>query len=109
MQVLKKLISIIKKNKKKNPNISYTALIFKKGLKFCISKFVEESKELAIISKTNKKKKIISESVDMFYHFLVLLEYKKIKFSEIIRELAKRQKISGIQEKKSRKKNVRQK
>jgi phosphoribosyl-ATP pyrophosphohydrolase len=109
MQVLKKLISIIKKNKKKNPNISYTALIFKKGLKFCISKFVEESKELAIISKSNKKKKIISESVDMFYHFLVLLEYKKIKFSEIIRELAKRQKISGIQEKKSRKKNVRQK
>ena len=39
----------------------------------------------------------------------VLLEYKKIKFSQIIKELAKRQKISGIQEKKSRKKNVRQK
>ena len=107
MQVLKKLIFIIKKNKKKSPNISYTSLIFRKGLKFCISKFVEESKELAIISKSNNKKKIISESVDMLYHFLVLLEYKKIKFSQIIKELAKRQKISGIQEKKSRKKYVR--
>jgi phosphoribosyl-ATP pyrophosphohydrolase len=107
MQALKKLIFIIKRNKKKSPNVSYTALIFRKGLKFCISKFVEESKELAIISKSNNKKKIISESVDMFYHFLVLLEYKKIKFSEIIKELAKRQKISGIQEKKGRKKYVR--
>ena len=109
MQALKKLIFTIKKNKKKSPKISYTALIFRKGLKFCISKFIEESKELAIISKSNKKKKIISESVDMLYHFLVLLEYKKIKFSQIIKELAKRQKISGIQEKKSRKINVRQK
>ena len=51
MQALKKLIFTIKKNKKKSPKISYTALIFRKGLKFCISKFIEESKELAIISK----------------------------------------------------------
>ena len=107
MQALKKLIFTIKKNKNKSPKISYTGLIFRKGLKFCISKFIEESKELAIISKSNNKKKIISESADMLYHFLVLLEYKKIKFSKIIKELVKRQKISGIQEKKSRKKNVR--
>ena len=42
----------------------------------------------------------------MLYHFFVLLELKKIKFSSILKELKKRQKISGIQEKLGRK-NVR--
>ena len=39
------LIKIIKKNKKKNPKISYTANIFNKGKNFCIKKFSEEAKE----------------------------------------------------------------
>ena len=42
----------------------------------------------------------------MLYHLLVLLELKKIKFSSILKELKKRQKISGIEEKLARK-NVR--
>ena len=104
MQALKKLIFTIKKNKKKSPKISYTALIFRKGLKFCISKFIEESKELAIISKSNNKKKIISESVDMFYHFLVLLESKRINFNLVLKELNKRRHRSGFEEKKNRRK-----
>jgi phosphoribosyl-ATP pyrophosphohydrolase len=67
---------------------------------------MEESKELAHALKKNIKKNIISESADMLYHFLVLLELKKIKFSSILKELKKRQKISGLEEKLARK-NVR--
>ena len=108
MNIFKKLIFIIKQNKKKSSKVSYTALLFKKGSRFCINKFMEESKELSNALKQSIKKNIIAESADMLYHFLVLLELKKIKFSDVLKELKKRQKISGIEEKLNRK-NVRQK
>jgi phosphoribosyl-ATP pyrophosphohydrolase len=101
------LIKKIKKNKYKNPNISYTASLFKKGKNFCIKKFIEEARELASASKYSNKKNIVHEASDLLYHFLVLLEFKKISIASIMKELKRRQKISGIQEKKSRKKNVR--
>ena len=101
------LIKKIKKNKYKNPNISYTASLFKKGKSFCIKKFMEEARELAVSSKYSNKKNIVHEASDLLYHFLVLLEFKKISIASIMKELKRRQKISGIQEKQSRKKNVR--
>ena len=99
---LSELAKTIKKNRKKDRNISYTASLFKKGKNFCIKKFMEEARELAASSKYSNKKSIVHEASDLFYHFLVLLELKKIKMSLIMRELKKRQKISGIQEKNNR-------
>jgi phosphoribosyl-ATP pyrophosphohydrolase len=99
---LSKLVKTIKKNKNKSSNISYTASLFKKGKNFCIKKFMEEARELATSSKYSNKKNIVHEASDLLYHFLVLLELKKIKMSLIMKELKKRQKISGIQEKNNR-------
>jgi phosphoribosyl-ATP pyrophosphohydrolase len=104
---LEQLIQKIKKQKNKNPKISYTASLIKKGENFCIKKFMEEAKELAASAKYSNKKNIIHEAADLLYHFLVLLEFKKISMTSVMKELKRRQKISGIQEKKNRKKNVR--
>jgi phosphoribosyl-ATP pyrophosphohydrolase len=104
---LSKLVKIIKKNKNKDPKISYTASLLKKGKTFCIKKFIEEARELASSSKYSNKKNIVHEASDLLYHFLVLLEFKKIPITSIMKELKRRQRISGIQEKKNRKKNVR--
>jgi phosphoribosyl-ATP pyrophosphohydrolase len=101
------LIKKIKYNKNKNPGISYTASLFQKGENFCIKKFMEEARELAASSKYSNKKNIVHEAADLLYHFLVLLEFKKISITSIMKELKRRQRISGIQEKKNRKKNVR--
>ena len=106
-KTLEELIKIIKKQKKNNSKVSYTASLFKKGKNFCIKKFMEEARELAVSSKYSNKKNIVHEASDLFYHFLVLLEFKKVSITSIMKELKRRQKISGIQEKKSRKKNVR--
>ena len=106
---LTKLIKIIKNNKNKNSRVSYTASLFKRGKNFCIKKFIEEAKEFALSSKYSNKKNIVHEASDLLYHFLVLIEFKKISITSIMKELKKRQKISGIQEKKNRKKNVRSK
>jgi len=104
---LSKLVKIIKKNKNKDPKISYTASLLKKEKIFCIKKFIEEARELASSSKYSNKKNIVHEASDLLYHFLVLLEFKKIPITSIMKELKRRQRISGIQEKKNRKKNVR--
>ena len=68
---------------------------------------MEEARELAVSSKYSNKKNIVHEASDLLYHFLVLLEFKKISIGSVMRELKRRQKVSGIQEKKNRKKNVR--
>jgi phosphoribosyl-ATP pyrophosphohydrolase len=106
-KTLEELIKIIKKQKKNNSKVSYTASLFKKGKNFCIKKFMEESRELAASYKYSNKKNIVHEASDLLYHFLVLLEFKKISITSIMKELKRRQRISGIQEKKNRKKNVR--
>jgi phosphoribosyl-ATP pyrophosphohydrolase len=104
---LEQLFQKIKKQRNKDPKISYTASLMKKGNNFCIKKFMEEAKELAASAKYSNKKYIIQEAADLLYHFLVLLEFKKTSMISVMNELKKRQKISGIQEKKNRSKNVR--
>ena len=104
---LEQLIQKIKKQKNKNPKISYTASLLKKGKNFCTKKFMEEAKELAVSAKYSNKKNTTHEAADLLYHFLVLLEFKKISMTSVMKELKRRQKISGIKEKKNRKKNVR--
>jgi phosphoribosyl-ATP pyrophosphohydrolase len=99
---LEQLVEKIKKQKNKNVKISYTASLFKKGKNFCIKKFMEEARELAASSKYSNKKNIVHEASDLLYHFLVLLEFKKIKMSSVMKELKKRQRESGIQEKNNR-------
>jgi phosphoribosyl-ATP pyrophosphohydrolase len=63
---------------------------------------MEEARELAASSKYSNKKNIVHEASDLLYHFLVLLEFKKIKMSSVMKELKKRQRESGIQEKNNR-------
>ena len=96
---LEQLIKKIKKQKNKNPKISYTASLIRKGKNFCIKKFMEEAKEFAISSKYSNKKNLIHEATDVLYHYLVLLESKKISFRLILKEIKKRSKTSGIIEK----------
>lgn len=104
---LEKLVNRIKKQKKKSPKISYTAKLFMSGKNFCIKKFMEEAKEFAVSCKYSIKKNITHEAADVLYHFFVLLGLKKISITSIMRELKRRQNISGIQEKINRNKNVR--
>jgi phosphoribosyl-ATP pyrophosphohydrolase len=101
------LIKKIKKNKSKNPKISYTSFLIKKNNHFYIKKLREEFSELVKELLSRNKKKIVHEAADLIYHLLVSLEKKKVNFFDVVKELRKRQKISGIEEKKSRKKHVR--
>ena len=52
--------------------------------------------------KKEKKKEIIGEAADTLYHMLVLLRSKNISINEVLTELASREGVSGIEEKRKR-------
>ena len=101
-KVLDKLDAIIKERIKESSKNSYTAKLVKKGPEKCAEKFGEEAIELIVAIIKKKKKDVISEAADTLYHMCVLLRSKSISINEVLSELASREGISGIEEKRKR-------
>ena len=101
-KILERLDLTIQRKTTESPNQSYTAKLLKKGTEKCAEKFGEEAIELIVASVKKKKKEIIGEAADALYHMLVLLRSKNISINEVLSELASREGISGIEEKRKR-------
>ena len=101
-KILERLDLTIQGKTTESPNKSHTAKLLKKGTEKCAEKFGEEAIELIVASVKKKKKEIIGEAADTLYHMLVLLRSKNISINEVITELASREGISGIEEKRQR-------
>ena len=100
--ILERLDLTIQGKTTESPNKSHTAKLLKKGTEKCAEKFGEEAIELIVASVKKKKKEIIGEAADTLYHMFVLLRSKNISINEVLRELASREGISGIEEKRKR-------
>jgi len=92
IKFLQELSGIIKERKENLPEHSYTTKLFKEGENRIIQKFGEESVEVMIAAKNNDREEIINEASDLIYHFLVLLEEKEIKLSDVVNNLEARHK-----------------
>ena len=102
--ILERLDLTIKGKKTESVDKSHTAKLLKKGTEKCAEKFGEEAIELIVASVKKKKKEIIGEAADTLYHLFVLLRSKNISINEVLTELASREGISGIEEKRKRNK-----
>ena len=100
--LLERLDLTIQGKTTESPNKSHTAKLLKKGTEKCAEKFGEEAIELIVASVKKKKKEIIGEAADTLYHMFVLLRSKNISINEVLTELASREGISGIEEKRKR-------
>ena len=100
--ILERLDLTIQGKTTESPNKSHTAKLLKKGTEKCAEKFGEEAIELIVASVKKKKKEIIGEAADTLYHMCVLLRSKNISINEVLSELASREGISGIEEKRKR-------
>ena len=87
---LYKTIESRKTSKNKN---SYTKKLFKEGEKKIAQKFGEESTELIIDFLKGSKKRTTEEAIDVIYHLFVLLSAKKIKITELEKEMSKRKNV----------------
>ena len=101
-KILERLDLTIQGKTTESPNKSHTAKLLKKGTEKCAEKFGEEAIEFIVASVKKKKKEIIGEAADTLYHMFVLLRSKNISINEVLTELASREGISGIEEKRKR-------
>jgi len=103
--IILEIAAILEKRKESSADSSYTKLLFDRGLEEILSKVSEESDELIEAAKSkeeNKKKKLIHETADLWFHTMVLLSYEGISAEEVLNELEKRFGTSGLDEKASR-------
>tara|TARA_B110001454_G_C12324259_1_gene269114 strand:- start:94 stop:399 length:306 start_codon:yes stop_codon:yes gene_type:complete len=97
---LENLVKTIRDKKNKNEDKSYTTSLLSGGIVKCIDKMQEEFDELK--EALNDNSNIVHEAADTIYHLLVTLEAANIKFEDVLEELERRKKQSGIEEKNNR-------
>ena len=83
------LMELIKGRKNERVEGSYTSYLFDKGLDKILKKIGEESSEVIIAAK-NDRKEAVYEISDLIYHMLVLMAEMDIDIKDIIKELASR-------------------
>ena len=84
------LYTVIASRKGGNPEQSYTASLFDKGIAKIAQKVGEEAVETVIDGVSGSKERVISESADLLYHLLVLWAARDVSPDEIWAELGKR-------------------
>lgn len=90
-----------------DPASSYVARLLAGGPDAFLKKIGEEATEVVLAAKDADRgadpAKIVHEVADLWFHCLVALAHYGLKPSDVLAELARRQGISGITEKASRK------
>ena len=101
-EILKKLDQVLEDRKTKSSRESYVSSLYEKGIGKICDKVDEESKELINALKAESNERIISETVDLWFHSLIALSMKNLSSDDILLELEKRFGVSGHDEKRSR-------
>jgi phosphoribosyl-ATP pyrophosphohydrolase len=103
--ILFKLADLIKNRRLSNREDSYVKSLLEDGTKKINEKIFEEALELIEASLEDneaKKKKVIHEMADLWFHTMVLLENEGLELEDILSELETRFGTSGHEEKSSR-------
>jgi len=100
--VLKRLEEVLEERKSADPDSSYVAKLYHKGLDSILKKIGEEATETVMAAKDGEKDKIIYETADLWFHCMVLLSQQNIKTEDVLNELDRRFGLSGLEEKASR-------
>lgn len=85
-----------------DPQTSYVAKLLSKGQDSILKKIGEESTELVMASKDGQNERVVAEMADLWFHCLVLLTHHGLRPEDVLRELDRREGLSGLVEKASR-------
>jgi phosphoribosyl-ATP pyrophosphohydrolase len=100
--VLDRLAELLEQRKTADPQTSYVAKLYSKGMDGILKKVGEEATETVLAAKDGDPEKIIYETADLWFHCLVMLAQAGLKPQDVLDELARREGLSGIVEKASR-------
>lgn len=99
---LNRLADLLEQRKSADPQSSYVAKLYAKGMDSILKKVGEEATETILAAKNNDKQHLIYETADLWFHTLVMLAQAGLKPQDVLDELARREGLSGIAEKASR-------
>ena len=100
--ILNRLADLLEERKSADPQSSYVAKLYAKGIDSILKKVGEEATETIIAAKDGNKEDIIYETADLWFHTLIMLAHAGLKPQDVLDELARREGLSGIAEKASR-------
>lgn len=104
---LSRLMRTIESRRSGDPAQSYTARLLSGKEDSLLKKLGEEAVEAALACKGGERSAIIAEFADLWYHSLVTLARYDIALEEVLAELARREGMSGLEEKAARKAQAR--
>ena len=108
--ILNRLAEIIESRKLSNggnPETSYISRLFAKGDDAILKKIGEEATETVMAAKDARHEgdssKVLYECADLWFHSLIMLAQFDLTPQQVLNELARREGLSGLEEKAARK------
>ena len=96
--VLARLAAVIESRRGGDPDKSYVARLFHKGTDAILKKVGEEAVEVVMAAKDGAPDKIVYEVADLWFHSMIALAQFNLTPADVIRELARREGLSGLAE-----------
>ncbi|NTS78766.1 bifunctional phosphoribosyl-AMP cyclohydrolase/phosphoribosyl-ATP diphosphatase HisIE [Catenovulum sp. SM1970] len=87
---LSDLQDVIASRKGTDPESSYTAHLFSRGVKRISQKVGEEGVECALAATAGDKDELVCESADLLYHLTVLLQSMDLSLVDVVNKLKER-------------------
>lgn len=108
--VLCSLADVLEERKQAQPDTSYVASLYAKGLNKILEKVGEEATETLLAAKDCEQKSqdedavnaLIGETADLWFHSLVMLAKLGQRPEQVLAELERRFDLSGLEEKAQR-------
>lgn len=104
--ILERLDEILQERRQADPDSSYVASLYAKGLDAILKKVGEEATETVMAAKDvaagGAQDKLVYEVADLWFHTLVLLVDQGLSHRQVLDELGRRFGVSGHDEKASR-------
>jgi phosphoribosyl-ATP pyrophosphohydrolase len=97
--VLERLSQVLEARKQAEPESSYVAMLYAKGLDAILKKIGEEATETVMAAKDGAPDKVVCEVADLWFHTLVLLAQQGLGPGAVLAELDRRFGLSGLEEK----------
>ncbi len=100
--VLTQLADVLEQRKGADPESSYVAGLYAKGLDAILKKIGEEATETIMAAKDGDRAAVVYETADLWFHSLVMLAQLGVGPAEVLAELERRFGLSGLEEKSQR-------
>ncbi|VAX10208.1 Phosphoribosyl-ATP pyrophosphatase [hydrothermal vent metagenome] len=101
-EILQQLAGVLEARKNADPDSSYVAKLYDKGLDSILKKIGEEATETVMAAKDGDAQHLVCEVADLWFHCMVLLAQQGLAVDDVLNELDRRFGLSGLDEKAAR-------